>query len=292
MTAIKSVSEIPRRSVLIDMATRFGMEPSAFEKTLRATVVPANCSQEQFAAFLLVAKQYDLNPLTKEIYAYPTRTGGIQPIVSIDGWANLINSHPQTNGIEFDDNLADGKLISITARIWRKDRDKPCSVTEYLSECDNGSQPWKKWPRRMLRHKALIQCARYAFGFAGIVDPDEADRISSATAPARPIESTPVASDQDDGPPTPPPALIEGKVVWEETGERPATVADVLDHAQWLKEIDGALAGCEDFDSAGMVQKNLILPQRGIAFPPDWDRATEILNEHLARIGESSSETR
>ena len=30
---------------------------------------------------------------------------------------------------------------------------------------------------RMLRHKALIQCARLAFGFTGIYDQDEAERI-------------------------------------------------------------------------------------------------------------------
>ena len=29
----------------------------------------------------------------------------------------------------------------------------------------------------MLRHKAAIQSIRYAFGFSGIVDPDEADRM-------------------------------------------------------------------------------------------------------------------
>jgi hypothetical protein len=29
----------------------------------------------------------------------------------------------------------------------------------------------------MLRHKAAIQAIRYAFGFSGIVDPDEADRM-------------------------------------------------------------------------------------------------------------------
>ena len=29
----------------------------------------------------------------------------------------------------------------------------------------------------MLRHKAMIQCARLAFGFGGIFDQDEADRI-------------------------------------------------------------------------------------------------------------------
>jgi hypothetical protein len=50
-------------------------------------------------------------------------------------------------------------------------------VTEYLAECRQGTDPWKKWPARMLRHKAAIQAIRYAFGFSGIVDPDEADRM-------------------------------------------------------------------------------------------------------------------
>ncbi|MGP1667495.1 MAG: hypothetical protein ACTS5I_16635, partial [Rhodanobacter sp.] len=36
-------------------------------------------------------------------------------------------------------------------------------------------------PRRMLRHKAMIQCARLAFGFVGVYDPDEAERIQEAT---------------------------------------------------------------------------------------------------------------
>ncbi|EIP6782236.1 hypothetical protein LTE40_000211, partial [Escherichia coli] len=33
-----------------------------------------------------------------------------------------------------------------------------------------------------LRHKAMIQCARLAFGFAGIYDKDEAERIVENTA--------------------------------------------------------------------------------------------------------------
>jgi hypothetical protein len=40
----------------------------------------------------------------------------------------------------------------------------------------------------MLRHKALIQCARVAFGFAGIHDPDEAERIANA------IDATPAGA--------------------------------------------------------------------------------------------------
>lgn len=194
----------PARSVLISMAERYGMEAAAFEQTVRATCGAEKASREQFAAFLLVAKEYDLNPLTKEIYAFPTRSGGVQPIVSIDGWMNLINSHPQMNGLEFEDHVDDaGKVTSITARIWRKDREKPVEVTEYMAECFRKTEPWERWPRRMLRHKAAIQAARYAFGFAGIYDPDEAGRVdglrdlssASLIPPPPPADPAPPVTD-------------------------------------------------------------------------------------------------
>ncbi len=39
----------------------------------------------------------------------------------------------------------------------------------------------------MLRHKALIQCARVAFGFGGIYDLDEAERIIEKDITPRPV---------------------------------------------------------------------------------------------------------
>lgn len=185
-TALAVVDQPAPRSLLVDMAHRYGMEPAPFEATLRATVCKGNVSREEFAAFLLVAKEYRLNPLTKEIYAFPAKGGGIQPIVSIDGWCRIINEHPVLDGIEFDDVLADGQLTAVTCRIYRKDRTRPTSVTEYMGECRRTTDVWKTWPARMLRHKALIQCARYAFGFSGIVDPDEYERLTAATEVARP----------------------------------------------------------------------------------------------------------
>lgn len=150
----------------------------------------AQVSNEEFVTFLAIANEYKLNPLTKEIYAFANR-GAIQPIVSIDGWLKIINQHPQFDGMEFEDSLdANGQLSAITCRIYRKDRNRPIEVTEYLAECQGTSEPWKKWPARMLRHKAAIQAARYAFGLSGIVDPDEAERIESVAerdvTPARP----------------------------------------------------------------------------------------------------------
>lgn len=70
--------------------------------------------------------------------------------------------------------------VSCTCKIYRKDRRVPTSITEYLTECKRNTDPWNSHPSRMLRHKATIQCARVAFGFAGIKDPDEAERIIEA----------------------------------------------------------------------------------------------------------------
>lgn len=169
-----------QRSLIVTLANKAGLEPDAYFKAIKATVFDSKGSQEELIAFLTVANKYDLNPFTKEIYAFPKKGGGIQPIVSVDGWANIINSHPDFDGMTFVDEHGDGgDLVSITCRIYRKDRSHPIECTEYMAECKRATDPWRQWPRRMLRHKAMMQAARYAFGLAGIMDPDEAERAES-----------------------------------------------------------------------------------------------------------------
>jgi hypothetical protein len=116
---------------------------------VRATCMPPDKkgrvpTGSEFAAFLLVAKAHDLNPLLREIYAFPAKGGGIVPIVSVDGWVNLINSHPALDGI------ASSRSTTMEGRVdldhlphLRKDRSKPIVVTEYLSECIRDTDPWK-----------------------------------------------------------------------------------------------------------------------------------------------------
>ena len=47
------------------------------------------------------------------------------PIVSIDGWLRIINENAQFDGMEFVDNVEGGKLMSITCRMYCKDRARP-----------------------------------------------------------------------------------------------------------------------------------------------------------------------
>jgi phage recombination protein Bet len=170
---------VRERSLVATMAESYGMGSAEFYNTLMKTAMPSqNASKEQVAAFLMVAHRHQLNPFTREIYAFPGKNGGIQPIVGIDGWMTLANRQPSFDGITFVDDRENGKLIAITAQVHRKDREHPVEVTEYLSECARNTDPWKQWPARMLRHKATIQAIRYAFGFSGIMEPDEAERMS------------------------------------------------------------------------------------------------------------------
>ena len=167
-------------SALAVMASRFSVEPAKLLNTLKNTVFK-NATDDELLALVVVANEYGLNPLTKEIYAFPAKGGGIVPVVSVDGWNNMANSHSQMDGMDFefehDDN---GQLVSCTCIIYRKDRSRPIRVTEYLSECKRNTDPWKM-EHRMLRHKALIQCSRVAFGFSGIVDEDEAPVVRDVT---------------------------------------------------------------------------------------------------------------
>jgi phage recombination protein Bet len=195
-----AIREPQSKLMLLDyMADRYSLRPEEFSKTVRATCGLATATAEQFAAFLIVAKTYDLNPLTKEIYAFPGKGGGIVPIVSIDGWVNLVNSSKHCDGFEFEmEHDGEGKLVSCTCRMYRKDRSHPVAVTEYLSECIRATEPWKM-QHRMLRHKAMIQAARYAFGFAGIYDEDEGRTIAEAVD-VTPRPRVPSPSEMIEGP--------------------------------------------------------------------------------------------
>ena len=175
----------PKQSALAIMASKFSVEPARLLETLKATLMP-KATNEELLSFVVTANQYGLNPFTREIYAFPARNGGIQPVVSVDGWIRMMNNHASFDGIQFTTEDKDGKPFSVTATIHLKDRTHPVEVTEYFSECSRNTEPWKVNPRRMLRHKALIQCARVAFGFSGITDEEEAIPQVNVT-PSRPI---------------------------------------------------------------------------------------------------------
>jgi len=175
------------------LAEKLGMsdqDGNELIQTLKQTAFKGDVSDAQMTALLVVANQYGLNPWTKEIYAFPDKHNGIVPVVGVDGWSRIINQHPMFNGMEF--RTSETMVTMSEARpapewmecvIYRKDRDHPVVIREWLDEVYREpfkagiKGPWQTHTKRFFRHKAMIQASRLAFGYVGIYDQDEAERV-------------------------------------------------------------------------------------------------------------------
>lgn len=181
----------PTMSPLVVLGSRFNIEPTKLMEVMRGTVIKPDkngaATNEEVAAFCVVAAQYDLNPFTREIYAFRSQKG-IVAIVPIDGWTKIVNRHINAEGVlDFDGCTFEevegenGLPVSCTCTMHVKGRAHPVTATERFAECKRETGPWAQHPFRMLRHKAYMQAARYAFGLGGIHDEDEGRDIVNVT---------------------------------------------------------------------------------------------------------------
>lgn len=220
LTKTQSQTTNGKPSALAVMASRISVDPTKLLDTLRATVFQ-KANTEELLALVVVSNEYHLNPFLKEIYAFPAKGGGIVPVVSVDGWNKMLIRQETFDGIEFEFvDGQDGEPYSCTATVFVKNRAHPIKVTEYFEECHRNTDPWNNMPRRMLRHRALCQASRLAFGFAGVYSEDEAKDfidVASTTMPK-----------------TPPPKLVETA--------KPAEQPDAAEPAREETTIQAALA--------------------------------------------------
>lgn len=207
-TATPTVATLPARttpsaqkSLIVRMAERFSVDADKLKTTLKATAFRQRADRggnvrevtdEELMALLIIAEIYGLNPFTKELYAYfDPKSGAIIPVVSVDGWLRIINDQPTLQSMSFtyspETVTHKGKTCHqwIEVEIVRSDRTKPIVIREYFAEVVRSvdfATPWDTHPNRMHRHKTVIQGGRYAFGFGGIYDDDEAQRIIEGSA--------------------------------------------------------------------------------------------------------------
>lgn len=179
------------------MAADYGMERKKFLETVQNAIF-SNCrfapSDEQILSLLNVVDHYGLHLFTRQVWAMQDRGGNVIPVISIDGWVSIMNNYLTSNGVTFVyseemvtmDTVAKPCHAWVECQIHRKDREHPVCIREYLDELyrpaavKNGKTfpgPWQTCPKRMLRHKALIQGIRIGYGLSGIYDQDEAEKI-------------------------------------------------------------------------------------------------------------------
>ena len=116
---------------------------------------------------LRLASKYQLDPLSDEVNLLETKEGYL-PFITIDGWAKLINQHPQYAGMSLRDSteLIDNIPRWMECTIYRNDRILPIVIKEYFEEVRTDHPSWQQMPRRMLRHRVIQQCARLAFNIS------------------------------------------------------------------------------------------------------------------------------
>jgi phage recombination protein Bet len=191
------------QNALTILAGNLNANETDLKNTLMATICKDMKTDAEFKSFIIVANKYNLNPITKEIYAYPDKkTGGIVPIVSTDGWTRIMKEHPEYKSHSYV--FSEVNITMPNAHpcpewseitIEKKDGSK-IAIREYLREVFRDTLPWRQHPVRMLRHKTKSQGAREVFGFSGIYDKDEAEHIleiqQSEQLPAMP-QAIPIA---------------------------------------------------------------------------------------------------
>ena len=247
-TAIaKTTTSTPQTkpSALQAMASRLSVDPAKLLNTLKSTVFQ-KATDEEVMALTVVSNEYDLNPFLKEIYAFPAKGGGIVPIVSVDGWNKMLIRQPSFDGIEFEFNEDEGKLVSCTATIYIKGRSHPVKLTEYLSECKRNTDPWNNMPRRMLRNRTLCQASRLAFGFSGVHNEDEGRDIIEVSSTVVPSELPPKMIASTDAKVTPQ-AELESAVIGQ--GFTFTQFRDYVATAELVKDAD-SLSGFSDLSTS------------------------------------------
>ena len=174
-----------KQGIIAKFGERYDLEPQKVMSIVAATVFKGSDKEpplapEEVAAALIVCNAYDLNPFTKEIYAFRSK-GKLLIVVGVDGWSAIVNRQSQLNGIEFEEHFDDkGYIKAVTCKIHRKGCALPVVVTEYTHECRRDTVPWQTMPIRMTRNRAFVQCARVAFSVSGIIDNDEAQTIEGS----------------------------------------------------------------------------------------------------------------
>jgi phage recombination protein Bet len=259
-TAETSLARAGAQQTLIGtMAEKYGVDAGSFYNTITSTIFTAGKAKqgsearpgrglpptkEMVMTFLVVANQYDLNPFLKEIYPFIDGEGNLKIIIGVDGWIKVALRHRNYSGHEFADHLdAEGKLYAVTCSVYRNDRERPIKMVEYMVECKGDSEPWKRWPHRMLHHKAFIQATRYALGMGELVDEDELDRIRSVQTISHTIEeprriseaAIPPASTSESG--VPRAQIPQGDVMEQEPGNVGEGLLDETD----IKKLNAAI---------------------------------------------------
>lgn len=141
---------------------------------------------------LRLADKYQLDPLSNEVGIFQHDDSSQAAYITIDGWAKLINQHPQYAGMSLRESteLTEGIPNWMECTIYRNDRILPVVIKEYYQEVRSNHSSWYQMPRRMLRHRVIQQCARLALGISAAETKPNNKEITNLSTECTPPTST------------------------------------------------------------------------------------------------------
>ena len=175
------------KNSLAVIAQNVGTTPEEIKDVLSGMIISAKAQHNakatdaELAVVSGVCATYGLNPLVREAHAFISG-GKLQVMIGLDGWIKIMLRQKNYDGHEQIHNFDEkGALVSVTTKIYVKDRSHPTCVTEYMDECyQEKSTAWRGYKKRMLSGKSLGQAVRVAFGISEVIDDDEAARITGS----------------------------------------------------------------------------------------------------------------
>jgi hypothetical protein len=196
--------------LLTELANAVGLSPTAYYDAVKAMCGAETATDADFAALLMVAKRYDLNPIIGQIFLIISKKGRIKVAIPADGYMVFLHRAEKDGVItdyEYEEGWfpdtrtqpdvrlqADGSVKVVYTKLrrggrvqlTRKDAAKPRVHTEWLDECVGETTPWNKTTSRMLQHRTFQQALRRYLGVY-VPDADEAANDGDALpAPAQP----------------------------------------------------------------------------------------------------------
>lgn len=189
----------PTPELITYFGEKSGLGSDLFEKVIAATTKKVEgISQSDIYTLLEVARKYDLNPATNEIYAMKTGNG-VKVVIPIDGYLVFLHRAEKSGQLKrheyvegwwpdprYDPEGRDpktGKPIPVPLRrggrvtMWLVNDDKPREHTTWFDEeYNNRNTNWNQRSSLMLQHRTYSRAIRYQLGLY-VMDADEASAL-------------------------------------------------------------------------------------------------------------------
>ena len=134
---------------------------------ISTSLLTVQVEQKELALFCLVhlLEKYALDPFLGDVQLWQEQEI-VHIGISMSGLMRLLHRQPQFYGISFTESneLINGIPTWTECAIVRRDLAHAIVAREYFIEVKQEATVWQEMPRRMLKHRATQQAARYAFG--------------------------------------------------------------------------------------------------------------------------------